>query len=401
VFVEWPVHHRCFYTVAPLGVPQGLLNERGPYDTVVVAYKSRLRDGEAKMAWNRSSRLGVAAAVLLVTLGVLVGIAQAAPGQPRPPECNQDGRYICITIVDVENVSHSVGAPGATGATDRYTEYTVTVENGGTSTLTNGSAKVDLKDVLIVDDSIVATQGQFVGAPGCTPSGASTAFTCALPNLGASGESVLHFFARTSTNTSADAMLLTVEATFKESGSDSEGPASQADTFKQSNETKLEGDDELSASVYFDDANNVVLTTTPGVGDQSSVFRLPKNDAFSGSELATLEEVSSLVVCPSESGLSCFGQTVRVSAPALFSGAVPANLLTTMALSLVPKGVTEKSLVVHHDGAAILRACTGAIGVKPAASELPCRRVKFDKKASPAIATIDAWDLDQGDWGFS
>lgn len=362
------------------------------------------------MAWNRSSRLSVAAAVLLVVLGVLVGIAQAAPEPTRPAGCNPDGRYICIAIEDVDDVSHSVGASSTAGAIDRYTEYTVTVRNGGTSALTNGSATVDLNDILrsvIVEgetvetvETVIPSQGQFVGAPsGCTPSGPSTSFTCSLRNLGASAEAELHFFARTSTNTSAAAMLLTVEASFKESSSDSEGPASQLDHFEQSNKTELEPNQEFSASVYFDDANNVVLTTTPGVGGQSSVFRLPKNDAFSGFELATLEELSSLVVCPSPSGLSCFGQSVRVSAPDLFSAANPANLLTTMALSLFPNGVTEKSLVVNHDGASILKACTGEIGVKPAASELPCRRVKFDRKAG--IVTIDAWDLDQGDWGFS
>jgi hypothetical protein len=350
------------------------------------------------MAWNRGSRLSVAAAVLIVTLGTLVGIAQAAPAPPdRPVNCNPDGRYICITIVGVDEVSHSVGAPGSTGAIDRYTEYTVTVKNGGTSTLTNGSAKVDLND-LLDDNSVVATQGQFVAAPsGCTPSGASTSFTCSLRNLGASDVATLHFFARTSTNTSAAAMLLTVEATFKESGSDSEGPASQPDHWAQSNKTVLGRNDEFSKSVYFAGAQNVVLATTHLFGGQSSVFRVPKNTAFLNSELATLEELDSLVACPS--GFSCFGQSVRVSAPALFSAANPANLLTTMTLSLVPKGVTEKSLVVNHDGAPIPNACTGEIGVKPAASELPCRRVKFDKKAG--IATIDAWDLDQGDWGFS
>jgi len=351
------------------------------------------------MAWNRGSRLGVAAAVLLVTSGMLVAIAQAAPGQPRPPGCNPEGRYICIAIDDQDEVSHSEGAPGSGGAVDRYTEYTVAVSNGGGSTLTNGSAKIDLND-LLAGDVPTATQGRFVAAPsGCTPSGPSTSFTCVLPNLGASGVATLHFFARTSTNASAAAMQLTVRASFKESASDSEGPASQLDTFTSSEKTELEPNPEFSASVYFGGAKNVVLATTPGVGGQSSIFRVPTNNAFSDAELSTLEELSSLVVCPSPSGFSCFGQSVRVAAPELFSAANPANLLTTMALSLVPKGVTEKSLVVNHDGASILRACTGEIGVKPAASELPCRRVTFDRKAG--VATIDAWDLDQGDWGFS
>ena len=198
------------------------------------------------MAWNRSSRLSVAAAVLLVMLGVLVGIAQAAPpGPPRPSGCNPEGRYICITIEHFDGVSHSIGAPGSTGAIDRYTEYTVTVSNGGTSALTNGSATIDLND-LLAGDTVAAPTGQFVAAPsGCTPSGASTSFTCALPNLGAGQNWQRNFFARTSTNTSAAKMLLTVDASFKESTSDSEGPASQLDHFKQTIKTVLEGDHEL------------------------------------------------------------------------------------------------------------------------------------------------------------
>ena len=351
------------------------------------------------MAWNRSSRLSVAAGVLLVTLGTLVGIAQAAPAPPRPAGCNPDGRYICISIDDVDQVSHSEGAPSATGAIDRYTEYTVTVSNGGSATLTNGSAKVDLND-LLAGDTLVATQGQFVAAPpGCTPSGPSTSFTCPLPNLGALGEAKLHFFARTSTNTSAAAMQLTVAATFNERSSDSEGPAAQPDTFPLTEKTDLEPNHEFSASVYFDGAQNVVLATTPGAGGQSSVFRVPKTVGFLGSELVTLEEISSGesgYFCPT--GFSCFGQTVATFAPGIFTAALPANLLTTMSLALLPPGVGEKSLVVHHTGSApFTTACGGALGETP--SVLPCRRVVIDKKAG--IVTIDAYDNHQGDWGFS
>ena len=90
-----------------------------------------LRDEGGRMAWNRGSRLSVAAAVLIVTLGTLVGIAQAAPAPPRPAGCNPEGRYVCISIEDVDEVSHSEGAPGSVGAIDRYTEYTVRVSNGG------------------------------------------------------------------------------------------------------------------------------------------------------------------------------------------------------------------------------------------------------------------------------
>jgi hypothetical protein len=351
------------------------------------------------MAWNRSSRLSVAAAVLIVTLGMLVGIAQAAPGPPRPLGCNQEGRYICISIEDADDVSHSEGAPGLVGAIDRYTEYTVRVSNGGTSALTNGSAKIDLSD-LLAGDTVVATQGQFVAAPaGCTPSGPSTSFTCSLPNLGASGVATLHFFARTSTNTPlAAAMRLTVLASFKESASDSEGPASQPDTFSVSERTDLEPNPEFSASIYFDGSQNVVLATAPGAGGQSSVFRVPKTVGFQGSEPVTLTEVSSGGFC--SAGFSCFGQGVATSALGIFSAARPANLVTTMNLSLLPPGVGEKSLRVHHTGStttSFTTPCGGAVGDTP--SVLPCRRVVIDKKAG--IVIIDSWDNHQGDWGFS
>jgi hypothetical protein len=354
------------------------------------------------MTGNRGSRLSVAAAVLIVTLGTLVGIAQAAPAPPRPAGCNPDGRFICISIEDVDDVSHSEGAPSSVGAIDRYTEYTVLVSNGGSAALTNGSAKVDLNDLLAGDIVSATTQGQFVAAPsGCTPSGASTSFTCSLPNLGASGVATLHFFARTSTNTSADAMRLTVLASFKESASDSEGPAAQTDTFSVPERTSLEPNPEFSASVYFAGSQNVVLATTPGAGGQSSVFRVPSTVGFSIAQLVTLKEISSGETgyfCPVA---ACFGQSVATSAPGIFTATNPANVVTTLNAALLPNGVTEKSLVVHHTGSAsFTTACSGALFTQPAASQvLPCRRVVIDKKAG--IVTIDSWDNHQGDWGFS
>ena len=75
--------------------------------------------------------------------------------------------------------------------------------------------------------------------------------------------------------------------------------------------------------------------------------------------------------------------------------------MTTLNAALLPKGVTEKSLIVHHTGSAsFTTACSGALFTQPTASQvLPCRRVVIDKKAG--IVTIDSWDNHQGDWGFS
>ena len=48
---------------------------------------------------------------------------------------------------------------------------------------------------------------------------------------------------------------------------------------------------------------------------------------------------------------------------------------------------------------AITRTCRGAIGTVPPASQIPCRRISLDIPTQ--MFTIDVWDVDQGDWGFS
>ena len=62
--------------------------------------------------------------------------------------------------------------------------------------------------------------------------------------------------------------------------------------------------------------------------------------------------------------------------------------------------------MVHHDPEdgppiQITAKCTGAVGTQPPLSQIPCRRVVFDRQANPKVAIIDAWDFKQGDWGFS
>jgi hypothetical protein len=334
--------------------------------------------------------LGLAAASLaLLTIGSLGGAAQASTSFA----CTPSGRAICIAITDEDNVTHS------TATVNRYTTYTVDVSNGGGSTLANGFLTAKLKD--IVAGNAVTTTAKFVAAPtGCT-SMSPTTFTCSLPNLGAHAAALKigPFFAATSTNVAATAIRLELTATFKEKASDHRAPDSQSHTLTWHEDTSLERDPDFSQSVVFF-GGSTVLETVAGQHGQSSVFRVPVGSGFGGFGLATLEEFSSGesgYFCPA--GFSCFGQSVATSAPGIFSAANLANLVTTIDLALLPHGVTEKSLRVHHDTASFTTTCPGALFSPPSASHVPCRRVVIDREAG--LVTIDAWDNHQGDWGFS
>jgi hypothetical protein len=350
------------------------------------------------MRWNRSSRLGVAAGLLVVMLGILGGVAQAAPGEPRPPGCNPDGRYICITIDDVDEVSHSV----ANGVT-RYTSYTVVVSNGGSSTLTNGSATFTLKDVIGSTEG--DTTGRVVAVPSdctATPTGSTSSFTCPLANLPAGGEAPpFSFFAATSTDADADFLRLKVTVTANEQASDNPDNASQTDEFTLDEDTDLEPEPDFSQSVFFFGGSTMLQTAllgATGANDQTTMFEVPVMGAVTG--VASLEEFShpDPDSCPV---VGCFGQNIRATVTAgVFSASNPANLLTTMNISVLPRGVSERSLTIHNEiDEPFTDKCSGAVGETPDADELPCRRVVIDRRAG--IVTIDIWAPHQGDWGFS
>jgi hypothetical protein len=338
---------------------------------------------------SKLARLGVAAGTLtLLALGLLGGGAQASTSS----SCNPSGRAICISITDVDDVSHS------TTTVERYTSYTIEVSNGGGSTLTNGSLVAALTDV--VGGVGQPATARVVSAPDRCTLLSATSFTCPLPNLAAGAAApAISFFAATSTDAAASATRLTARATFKEKASDKGTADPQADSFAWFEDTILEAEPDASRSIVFS-GGSTVLATLPGHRGQSSVFGVPVGTGFAGSQLATLDEFSSGesgYFCPA--GFSCFGQSVATSAPDIFSVGNLANLVTTLDLALLPNGVTEKSLRVHHDDASFTTRCSGDLFTAPSASEVPCRRVVIDRRAE--IVTIDIWDNHQGDWGFS
>ena len=164
-------------------------------------------------------------------------------------------------------------------------------------------------------------------------------------------------------------------ATFKEKANDNGSSDPNPDLFSWSEDTILEPGPDFSQSVAFL-GGSTLLETLPGHRGQSSVFRIPVVAAVPGGfELTTLEEFSSGdtgYFCPT--GFACFGQSVATSAPGIFSASNLANLITTMDLALLPKGVTEKSLRVHHGSASFTTACGGALFTTPARRPVSARR---------------------------
>lgn len=338
---------------------------------------------------------------ILAAFATALILGGAAPGATGPEVCNPSGRQVCVTIADTDGVSRS----SASGA--RFMTYAVTVRNRGNSTLTNGVILLDLRDV--VGGQPQASTASWVRTKltdGCS-STAPGQITCLVHQL-KRGESTTFgpMPVTTSQTANASATRLVVTAGFKEKGNDSHdppGPDPQSDTFTASEDTGYENNPERSATIVFSGVDIALDTATND--EQSSVFPLPVPQSFAGFGDASLEEFDkgqSGYFCPAS--VSCFGQSVTTVGRGIFSPGNPAELLATVKLSSLPYGVNEWNLRVHHryDKGTVVSfktKCSGGIGTAPPASELPCRRVSIDSWKKRVV--IDAWDVDQGNWGFS
>ncbi len=177
-------------------------------------------------------------------------------------------------------------------------------------------------------------------------------------------------------NTAATATRVVVTATFKERANDNGASDPNPDLFSVSEDTILEPGEDFSQSVAFL-GGSTLLETLPGHRGQSSVFRdrrwLLRYPAGSSSPRSK----SSAAVTPATSARRASpasGRAFATSAPGIFSASNLANLVTTMDLALLPKGVTEKSLRVHHDAASFTTACGGALLQHAERRPLPARR---------------------------
>jgi hypothetical protein len=332
---------------------------------------------------------GVGATIFAAT--VLIGAAAASTG---PEICGGTDRPACLTISDTDDVARS------TESTSRYGTFSFAVRNADPIRL-HPTLALELVDV--VDGSAQPTSAAFSSPlpAGCSSPAPDELF-CELPSV--NGGATINFgpaVVRTSTNEAADATR--VLATLSRAPKPDE-PEDEGETLVTSSEDMIYGVlGDTSKSVVFAGASTVLETSDEDV--QSSEFPINVPPSFVGFLLTTIaefDEGEEGYFCGNETG--CFGQSVTTFAPGIFSPANPANLLVTIARSEVPKSISSRNLVVTHlrgSGATveITRTCRGAIGTVPPASQLPCRRISLD--IATQLFTIDVWDVDQGDWGFS
>ncbi len=331
---------------------------------------------------------GIGATIFVAT--ALVGAAAASTG----PEVCGGERPACLTISDTDDVARS------TGSTSRYGTFSFAVRNAHPIKL-HSTLALELVDV--VDGVAQPTSAAFsTPLPAGCSSPAPDELFCSLPPV--NGGATITFgpaVVRTSTNEDADATR--VLATLSRAPKPDE-PGDEGETLVTSSEDMMYGAlGDTSKSVVFAGASTVLETSDEDV--QSSEFPINVPPSFVGfllTSIAEFDEGETGYFCPT--GTDCFGQSVTTFAPGIFSPANPANLLVTIARSEVPKSISSRNLVVTHlrgSGAtvAITRTCRGAIGTVPPASQIPCRRISLDIPTQ--MFTIDVWDVDQGDWGFS
>jgi hypothetical protein len=342
----------------------------------------------------RLATRGVGATILATT--VLIGAAAASTG---PEVCSAGDQPACLTISDTDDVARS------TESTSRYGTFSFAVRNGGGIRL-HSTLALKLVDVVSGEESLDAEQPSTAVFNSPLPAGCSSPapdeLFCELPVVKA-GETIQFGPAVVRTSTTGDADATRVLATLARAPKPDE-PESQPETLLTSSEDLVYGAvGDNSSSIVFAGASTVLETATDDV--QSSVFPINVPQSFEGFLLTSIKEFDPSdeeYFCLTETG--CFGQSVETTAPGIFSSGNPVELLVTLQRSAVPKGITARNLKVthrHDDGSVVVitRNCAGAIGTVPPLSKLPCRRVSLDTETQ--TITIDVWDLEQGDWGFS
>ena len=331
-------------------------------------------------------------AVTMAAACVVIGGAVASTG---PEVCSTVDRPACLTISDTDDVSRS------TESSSRYGMFSFAVRNAGAiklhTTLTLKLVDVTSGEVVDAEQPTSAAFASPLPA-GCVQP-AYDELVCTVPGIDPEAtHTVGPALVRTSTNESAQATRVHATLWRAPKPNSDETPV----LLLTSSEDMVYGAvGDASKSVIFANASTSLETSTDDV--QSSFFPIVVPASFEGFVLATIAEFDpgdEEYFCPVE---LCFGQSVETFAPGVFSPTHPANLRVRVARSAA-KHISPRNLKVHHrrqDGSTVVitASCRGAIGTAPPAGSLPCRRVSLDTVTQ--IITIDVWDVDQGDWGFS
>jgi hypothetical protein len=283
--------------------------------------------------------VGVAAAVVFSLVGG-AGSGAGATTDPCPPA---SGRQFCVTITDTEPVSASVDGVVA------YVLYTISVQNVGGATLTNGVVTTTLKDH--VGTTTSKSSAQFIASAstlGCAAvSGPTNTVSCNVGNL-AAGQSLaspLQLVYRTSTTTGVGSTDAEVVGSFKEKGNDNQKNDPNPDTRPVVENTPYEPCPDCSYAFSPHD-QPVTLATAPD-GDTWGSFSFTNRGGGVAARLDETPAASSADHCVS--GKTCFGQLIQsqASTVTLGTGEVFA-WQTTWSFDIVAKGISDKNVVIVH-----------------------------------------------------
>ena len=316
----------------------------------------------------RTLRPVLAVVVLAVAVAFsLAGGAGSGSGATTDPCPPTSGRQFCVTITDTEPVSASVDGVVA------YVLYTISVQNVGGATLTNGVVNTTLKDH--VGTATSKSSAQFIGSASSSTcaavSGPTNTVACNIGNLAAGQSNTpLQLVYRTSTTTGVASTDAEVVGAFKEKGNDNQNNDPNPDTRPVVENTSYEPCEDCS-DAFAPRGQQVKLGTTAD-GDTWGTFTFTNKGQ--GVLTALDEEDASSPQDFCVAGHDCFGQVVHTDI-----GAVTVDGLlkweTTWSLGVVASGVNDRNVVIVH---------TPEVGAEP---EVISRRCTSDP---PTLADVQA-----------
>jgi hypothetical protein len=332
-------------------------------------------------------RCGLLAALAFALLG------GGTSGIASTNESCSTGRAFCVSITDTDGVSPSTGET-------RYLSYRVTIQNTGTSRLTNANAKLTLTD--IVGGASQASTAVFQpadSAANCTFTVAGNVLTWTVPNI-AGGKSLTcdPLVFATSTTAGATATKLEADVQFKEKGSDNQPTDPQQDRVVVSESTTYETSGDIDAS-FARSGKTTNLGTDPA-DNQSTKFAVPVPSSATPFLASVSESPAAGSFCP-----GCLGEIVKTVGGGIFSTSNPVQLLTTW--NFLPDKKNESNIAVTHvrddlTVETITASCGGDIGELPPPGKRPCRTVEIDRGPKGTV-TVQIYVVSNanGNWGFS
>lgn len=347
--------------------------------------------------------------LLIFVLAVAVLGGAGGSTASTQTQCNQPaptGRQFCVTVEDSDGVSPSghVGNDVRNEDVTAYQFYKFAIQNvAGTSTLTNGTMSVVLKDNF--DGSTTVSTALFVpsgSSPSCTVVSTSpNRVDCNLGNLAAGGSTPTIVLAyRTSTSPGVLSTTATTTVSFKE-GSNPNGANPSSLTFDEN--TSLEPLPESSVS-WSPPGQNVQLGTSPTFDSQFTTLQY-KVPAGKSAFTAFMNE-SSGTLC--STNVTCFGEVVTTNLsgadPGTFSATNLFHLVITMDYGLLPNGNTKSVVVIHQPDTGPLEKISQRCSSEPPASNdpLPCITVNVvtvgQGQNRVKLLVLGVWGFQNGGW---